>query len=1438
MLPYYPLANRNVSILEVCVRIECDVIDGIVSGWRSMTWSWYYWKRTFLRQYNTGFPFSSESYPQMNEDEYSSHASTVGNDCHLFYEIEASEHCLVIFVLLFNLTLVMRKPFMAVMYCRFGQLRLFQFSTFSFLSSSIIRNATSTSSITKIAKENLNVGTIGHVDHGKTTLTAAITKILSTKGKTKFIKFEEIDKAKEEQRRGITINVAHIGYESDTRRYAHVDLIAATDGVMAQTKEHLLLAKQVGISNIVVFINKVDLVDNDVVTLVEIEARELLEHHGYSDNSVTVVEGSALQALQKSDGKCIEKLISALDKIPIPKRPQDRPFLMPIASRVSITGRGTVVVGTVEQGKIKKGDKVEIKGESQCFYSVVSDIQVCAGEHCGILCRGIKANTVKRGMWLGAVDAIITSNFFKVELYLLSKEEGGRCLAVHSGFTEKVFCSTWDQAGRLHLESDMLMPGEHCTAYLVLVNKMPVRQLLPFTMREGSKRPLLRMSYYCYVYMNVCCTDSKMIIITVKVVYKARKLRKLHLGRSNWKAYAEELVAAIRIDEETLLGKINSVKENIGRQIREAVEQHHPRLVEQASALQNLDRIQTSINREMSYLYKKCRELSERFQFEYQGLYQTTNRLEQLYSLRRILASANRCEHLIGKLESETELVKRSEIICELEAITTEMLCLKDLNSTREMILLSIPRLTTEARQNIASHLKSSLENLSAPLVSSCVHALNNLSSYENELNSSNAVASKLLPQIVNQIQISLEQYSLLNMEIITEFCGKLAKVVSRRISENAFYATRFVQLLSKILSMYPAKAVQPLDQSLQPLRRAVLSHALGRMFKVVEHAFEENNLPNFSVEKIDSAIKEELKSVEWDAELNKEMETNVTKVIQLIAQKIEQRLVLDPPTLQLSERLSTAQIQNYALVSVAHMLSLSWPKQNEPLVRISQQVQEALMDVARSSVFTILLSMHNEKLNNPSPYVRELCYYLRIFQSHSSFLKFAGSEEVLSSFLDYVIELFLLTSSLLRPLSPDQLSHLSFDLQYIADHGLSLYNVQSSLLPAMSQFVNAFKLSAEQLAQSESLPFWFVVQLLISTSEGTLLSPHISANWSLEEYLKWCLDHSSSDRLDFLSSLMRSYTSSVISSNRTDDAFDRTENKVLIRIKSVGMQEILEEDKQGSKTIEEDEGWESKTVILEIGGIMDVNTARQALNRSDSSIRRCNTENPILQISNSLFTTEWNCVIGTDMIFKIEEKQLRFVECSDVRLKAEKALIIDNDEKPYSLDNIGRLAKCCCVAATVFHCAFFRRRSYVLGFIIDSFSTVGNPSALAIGYAIDARRIMISVKFIVQQRIFALCIFDTLTERVNEYVGHACILFTISARHDAEMTISGRLLKSTILIREEMERREQSICAVDLKLSSCISAFAPPAPSLHVVCKEKMSTNTPISVYKDSGSL
>lgn len=367
------------------------------------------------------------------------------------------------------------------------------------------------------AKANLNVGTIGHIDHGKTTLTAAITRVLSTKGLAKFVKFDEIDKGKEEKKRGITINLAYIGYESEKRRYAHTDcpghsdfiknmicgtaqmdaailVIAATEGVMAQTKEHLLLARQIGVSNIIIFINKADLVDEDVLTLVEIEALELLAEYGYSEDSVSVIKGSALEALQSDKGECVEKLIAALDSIPLPERIQNAPLLMPIASRVAITGRGTVVVGTVEQGTLIKGDKVEIKGGDEVLKTVATDIQIFgksvkqvqAGEHCGVLCRGLKAGAVRRGMWMGSPGSVKTSNLFKVELYLLSEEENGRKTAIRSGFTDKVYCSTWDQVGRFHFENDLLMPGEHTSAHMALIKQMPAKQSLPFTVREGS----------------------------------------------------------------------------------------------------------------------------------------------------------------------------------------------------------------------------------------------------------------------------------------------------------------------------------------------------------------------------------------------------------------------------------------------------------------------------------------------------------------------------------------------------------------------------------------------------------------------------------------------------------------------------------------------------------------------------------------------------------------------------------------------------------------------------------------------------------------------------------------------------------------------------------------------------------------------------------------
>ncbi|CAD6184187.1 unnamed protein product [Caenorhabditis auriculariae] len=385
---------------------------------------------------------------------------------------------------------------------------------YGFFSNNFATAAASTSN-----KLNFNVGTIGHIDHGKTTLTSAITRVLAKKGFAKHVKFDEIDKGKEEKKRGITINIAHIGYESDNRRYSHTDcpghsdfiknmicgtsqmdaavlVIAATDGVMEQTKEHLILAKQVGVKNIIVFINKADLVEDDVLDLVEIEARELLSLHGFDGDNAPVIRGSALAALEANQMECIEKLVHALDELPAPNRNESEALVMPVASKTAITGRGTVVVGTVERGILKKGDKVEIKGDGQTLQSTASDIQVFgksvkevrAGDHCGVLCRGIKADHVKRGMWMGHVGAVKISNVVKAEIYLLSESENGRKTGIRTGFTDKMYCSTWDQVGRFDLSQEMLMPGEHASATVLLMKEMPLRVGMPFTLREGRSK--------------------------------------------------------------------------------------------------------------------------------------------------------------------------------------------------------------------------------------------------------------------------------------------------------------------------------------------------------------------------------------------------------------------------------------------------------------------------------------------------------------------------------------------------------------------------------------------------------------------------------------------------------------------------------------------------------------------------------------------------------------------------------------------------------------------------------------------------------------------------------------------------------------------------------------------------------------------------------------
>ncbi|XP_066577992.1 elongation factor Tu, mitochondrial [Amia ocellicauda] len=375
-------------------------------------------------------------------------------------------------------------------------------------------------------KPHVNIGTIGHVDHGKTTLTAAITKVLADAGGARYKKYEDIDNAPEEKARGITINASHVEYSTANRHYAHTDcpghadyvknmitgtaqldgcilVVAATDGQMPQTREHLLLARQIGVEHVVVFVNKADAVgDAELTMLVEIEVRELLTEFGYDGDNTPVIIGSALCALENREPELgvnsIMKLLEVIDTyIPLPKRELDKPFLLPIESVFSIPGRGTVVTGTLERGVIKKGDDCEFVGHNRSFKSVVTGIEMFhqsldraeAGDNLGALVRGLKREDVRRGMVMSKPGSIQPHQRVKAQVYVLSKEEGGRHKPFVSNFMPVMFSLTWDMACHISLPSDkeMVMPGEDTSLTLTLRHPMVLETGQRFTLRDGNK---------------------------------------------------------------------------------------------------------------------------------------------------------------------------------------------------------------------------------------------------------------------------------------------------------------------------------------------------------------------------------------------------------------------------------------------------------------------------------------------------------------------------------------------------------------------------------------------------------------------------------------------------------------------------------------------------------------------------------------------------------------------------------------------------------------------------------------------------------------------------------------------------------------------------------------------------------------------------------------
>jgi elongation factor Tu len=378
-------------------------------------------------------------------------------------------------------------------------------------------------------KPHVNVGTIGHVDHGKTTLTAAITKVLALKNFASFVAYDQIDKAPEERERGITIATAHVEYQTEKRHYAHVDcpghadyvknmitgaaqmdgailVVSAADGPMPQTREHILLARQVGVPYIVVYMNKVDMVDDpELIELVELEIRELLSKYQFPGDKTPIVKGSALKALQSEskdinapEYKSIMELMDAIDSyVPQPKRDIDKPYLMPIEDVFSIAGRGTVVTGRIERGIVKVSDEIEIVGIKPTQKTVVTGVEMFrklldqgeAGDNVGVLLRGVKKEEVERGMVLAKPGSITPHTKFKAEAYILTKEEGGRHTPFFNGYRPQFYFRTTDVTGVVKLAEgvEMVMPGDNMTCSVELITPIAMDQGLRFAIREGGR---------------------------------------------------------------------------------------------------------------------------------------------------------------------------------------------------------------------------------------------------------------------------------------------------------------------------------------------------------------------------------------------------------------------------------------------------------------------------------------------------------------------------------------------------------------------------------------------------------------------------------------------------------------------------------------------------------------------------------------------------------------------------------------------------------------------------------------------------------------------------------------------------------------------------------------------------------------------------------------
>ncbi|PAV87450.1 hypothetical protein WR25_18595 [Diploscapter pachys] len=827
--------------------------------------------------------------------------------------------------------------------------------------------------------------------------------------------------------------------------------------------------------------------------------------------------------------------MTALDAIPEPKREENEAVIMPIASRTPITGRGTVVVGTLESGILKKGDKVEIKGDGKTIQSTASDMQV------------FNKSVKEVGMWLGSIGAITMSNHLKAEIYLLSEEENGRRTGIKTGFTDKMFLSTWDQVGRFELNQEMLMPGEFTTATVLLMKEMPMKKGMTFTLRAEGKNTVAR-----------------------EMKTAEDELEDYIWGKTNAEAYLHRIASGEQGDAEGLLSRVNQINETLNRQLRKGVEENLPRLLEQTSALESLHMAQKRVHTEMNSLYDTCDGFGKTMQRLLDVYKSQSKQAETLVALRHLLTDANRCLELMSLFEKRNELVKRSEMVCEMRGIVDDNPELLKISWIKDTVTTKLKAAENEVRQAAAADLRRALISLNSSLVSSSMKALANLGLLEAELevqlsssaaevdkkltelaNSKEAADSnsRAVAQVANYIHSAIEQFTLLGSEYLAKFVDKLARVLRARVPHDAPYASRLVQHICRLVSSRSDGSLSALSEALRPVRAALLNAAFNRLTAIVnQQQFPETSVTIFA-DVLSAAMEEELKKVEWDVELTNEMSANVRKCLDLVSKKFEAQMQFDTEEFLIGDRILSSQLLTYSLMQASQALCSKWPHHCATLAQMLDRSLRKVIEVIQKSVSTILSSMHNEKIGerDPSPYMQELIAYLSCVAVHFSHISSVISSSArLPEFVDLVIDLYLLSASIYRPYNDNVRRQFHNDLIKLLNAVLSIaesgkYGDGSAICELFTEnWLHECELRAkpqnlQNHHSSPPSPAWLPIQLLISNSPQTLVSPHTSVEWTVKEYTEWCSSHSEMEILAFLNGLLTSYTSSVISRGESE---------------------------------------------------------------------------------------------------------------------------------------------------------------------------------------------------------------------------------------------------------------------------------------------------------------